>query len=1082
LRGILVPDPRIKAANITPKDHATAGLRSDYTAAGPFPGTPAPDQDTDLILRTSGSQSADGQIDIRTQRAGAIGVEGAGFVWRAPATSSAWFGLDAPGLVTGWEVLRYTAVANGVNVRPTVRRLQSGKLLAVYHVSAVGVVQIKRYDPATSAWTSVNLVPTGAAAGYLTGAVSICQLTSGRVLAFCLSAAQQQVDMYYTDDDGGSWTVGGYRILGDGVDEATVTDIRAEYSPENNEIALFVLWTDSGATKETVTQYASADLGTGFTKILNNWQTALTEEVLTLDLVPMVGGGFCVVYHDKTAAPDNLQRRRIGSAFTSIDTATAAEPDSGITCLDGPAIWRDETDVMWLFVGDGRTSFPLGALYRSENQGDSWANASSSAGTHSLNDASTLNAFKDYACASVAGRTALVARWRAATATHDEQSVGVLWYSGFSKHTAPGVVLRGSLVGDDYRDLDYAVWGRRPSAAGDAGWFYAPIELPGNLAWTATGAGSESLVSAGALEVTTTVTSAATRAYTRAGTADGSDNVFLEFEVAIDSGDGDTATNRIAAKIQWGDNSTKSYEVEIRLASGAYRVYDTNASANVGSEQALDFTTFKRIRVVISESAAVKTWYATSAHAMDWTEGPGGTGLTVGAAATIRLVWGHLGTLTDVSRWTTVGVSGWCGLWAGNQSDSLGESWSPPEHLKPAAYPSVPAIVHDGVKIQAISGPTVIGETQSINTAYEHPIGNIFPTDAPSPSRGWKATADSAVYEIVVDLEAAGSHSFFESSTIGVFLVESNLKSATLQRSADGSSWTTIATLDSTSGYTGLRYNLYGTVIEGRIGAPVPTNGRWSPHDMHSGDTVELEAGEGTALRKIVSNSAGGWNAGKFARMRVESVDGTEDADGFCNIRRRNFGGIVHNFSSSPRYIRLLIPSQAVEGGKYEIGQLLIGPVFVFGLQHGDGHSYESKLNTELSTRDSGVRSSRVRGKRRRAVEISWSAQPQDTTRMWDSEPNPDYVTGVDGGDPVASVADTAYQVLGLAERTEGSGSPVVYLSTITRGTGTHLYEMDPQWLYGRITTEAPSIDHVVGDDGVSPVVRGNVLRIEEEV
>ena len=1078
LRGILVPDPRIDASSIVAKDDAT--VPSDYTEAGPYTGPAEPDQDTDLILRTSGTQSADGQVEIRTHRSGGVGIEDGGFIWKDVAAGGDYYGLDGPALVTSFEPLYFTTVTGGVNIRPTALRLISGKLLVGYHVSSVGVVLCKRFDPSDSTWTEVNLTPTGAAAGYVAAAFTMCQLASGRVMAYVLAYDQQQVDCYYSDDDGDTWTAGGYRVLGTGVEEAAVTDMRCAYSAESSEILLLISWSNSTSGKETVSQYASADLGTQFDQILDDWEDSTSEEVDSIAAVPMLGGGFCVVYVDATTVPDSLVRRRIGSAFDSIDTATKANPDSGVTALKNCTAWRDEHDVMWLIVADVSSIKQIGAMYRSLDQGDTWENASSAAGTHSLDDAASNDATHLYTAQSIAGRTALVTRWKAVTASHDEQSVGVLWYSGYTQHTAP--VRRpttGSLLGEDYRDTQYIAWG---TGTYGAGWFFAPFETPPNLNWTTLGAGSESLVNDGALEVTTTVTSAAERYYRRVTTAAYSDEMFAECLVELDSGDGDPDAKRVAFVVRWGDNSTKTYEVEIRLGHDGYRVYDTNAAANVGAEEAVDFTTYKHVRVALSSTGAVKTWWSAGGHYRGWTEGPGGTGLTAGASGVHKLEWGHYGDNTDASRWRLVGACTWAGLWTGSQTDSLGESWSNPGSLKPSSFPSSSAaLIYDGVSMRAVGGPTLLGETQQISTAYEHALSNALPSVSPSPSHGWRATEDNQSYELVFDLEAQGSASWLENPSIGVFLLESNLETCHLEE-WNGAAWVNVLSLDSTDGFSGLPYELYGSMVAAKAGSP--SNDRFSPHMMHAGDTIELDLAEGTVLRKVVSNSAGAWRAStKWARLRFSDADGTESASGTCNIRRRNFGGIALKFDNNPRWIRLRIPAQKVVSGKYEIGQLLIGPVFVFGLQYGNGWSYETASNVELNTSPYGARSSRVLGPRRRAVEVSWADQPQDTTRMWDSEPSPDYVSGITAADNVvATIADTAYQVLGLTERTDGSASPVVYLGRISRGVAQQLHTMDPEWVYGRITTDVASLDHVVGDEGVSAVVRTNRLRIEEEV
>ena len=1101
LRGILVPDPRITADHLVSKAHAT--VPSAYTEAGPFAGPPRPDQGTDLILRTSGSQTADGDVEIRTQRAGGVGLGEAGFVWRDVAAGdmvTEYKGVDPPAIVTAWETLLYTTAAQGANPRPDVIRLASGKLLAFYSVTQVGVVSIARYDPATSAWTDASLSPTGAGAGYtLTGVVTLCQLSSGRILAFCLAIVAQQVDVYYSDDDGDNWTPGGYRVLVTGVKDSTITDMRARYSPETQEILLIALWTD-GANL-TAAQYASADLGSAFTRVVSDFRSATgaADNMVAMDIIPRVGGGFCVLYIDtEGVGTDVLHRRILSSAFDHLDAADEAEPDASIVlALDDVTGWADEDGVMWLLVADGTTGGGnrIGAMSRSTDQGDTWEDAADVEGTHALHlgsSTTTTNRLHSYSAASIGGRTALVTRWVAAGSAYDPMSVGVVWYGGHSTQTAPGARAAWNLSNDDFQDTHYIAWGQHGSANRPGG-FWIPAEVPTSVDWTGVGAGSE-ILAAGALVITTAA--GQTRSMERVIPDDSVTGVFLDFEVDIDAGDGSLLAEEIALTVRLSDG-TYQYEVQVRLSDAGYQLYDLNAAAAVGVAQAFDLTTPGHIRLALDDHGDVRTWHARAAHNREWAEGAKAEGLTDGGAGAVSnlIRWGHSGAGANSSRWTLVGFCFWPGRWAQTYQTEIGSSaldnssrgWKNPSALHPRSFPTGhPALVHDGARIEAVGGPSFVGETQRIGAAYEYPVRAIHPDTSPSPARAWRATTHDVDYALVWDLEseAGFADSFWESTTLGCFLVGSNLQRAKLQ-GWDGAAWQDIIVLDASKGYADLPAIRKGRIVYPDTSGAPPTAERWSPHEMHAGDTLQLDDGEFQVLRRIASNSEGGWRSGtKLARLALDpdTLTGSEATAFGATIFRRNFGGVVHNVSAAYRYVRLFIGRQKTVDGYYRIGSLAIGPVFVFGLQPGNGWAWERAANTELVTRDSGVRSSRVRGARRRAVEVSWSTQPQDTSRMWDSAPTPDYVTGVTAGDPVASIADTAYQVLGLLERTEGGDAPVVYLSRIARGAGSHVYTLDPEWIYGRITTETASLDHVVGDEGVSPALRGNRLRVEEEV
>lgn len=1092
LRGILVPDPRINADSITPKDHATAP--STFTEAGPFPGPASADQDTAMVLRTSGDQSADGHLEILTHRSGGARHDGAGFIWRDVAagdTTSEYSGWDAPSLVTGWESLVYTTAAVGSNNRPHVIRLQSGKLLCTYSVSLVGVVLIKRYDPSTSAWSSVNLTPTGAASGYVSATASLCQLSSGRVLCFTLSSDQQQVDAYYSDDDGDTWSPGGYRVLDIGTEEATVSDMRAEYSPASGEILLLMLYTDGGTS--TAAQYASADQGAQFTQIVEDWENTTSRAITALDLQALPGGGFLMLSVNDT--DNNLEQRLFGSAFSVGTSITATEPDSGITTGDAVTVWADDDDTLWFVVNDfsavddGR----LGMIYRSLDRGATWDVGHDGQGILDVSD-STATTYRpiEYSAMSIGGRTAFVHRWDSnGVESYDPMSVGVAWLGGMSNHTGPSAVVQGigATANEDFKDVDYCSFSRQSSTSTKVGGIWLPWVSPGAAAmnWTLTGGGgasSAALVSPGALEITSTAADALTYYRTNADI-----DLFADIELEIDAGDGSTAAGEIVAMMAAFPGGGLSVSIEIHFSSSGYRVYDQHAGAYVGAAVAFDLTTFGHLRVALSYvlggggSGVVKIWHARSAHIRDWTLAVDETLTSGGAGTTFR--FGNLATVANVSRWRQIGYCAWPHHWAGTQIDELAASWSNPADLHPRAFPTLPSLLTDGVQIQAVSGPTWVGETWQIETAYEHPVKACLPQTSPSPSQGWRSTTDNASYSLAFDLErqAGFADSFWESSSLGVFLVESNLQECKLQ-GWDGAAWQDLVSLDASDGFGSRAYRRKGRIVYPDTGT-APSAERWSPHQMHAGDSMALEDGEDTVYRRIASNSEGGWRSGtKLARLMLnaEDLDGGEDATGTGTIYRRNFGGVVHDLSVYYRYVRLHIPAQETWSGDYRIGQLIIGPVFVFGLQYGNGWAYETASNTDLQTRTSGSRSARVLGPRRRAVEVSWADQPQDTTRMWDSEPSPDYVTGVNSGDPVASIADTAYQVLGLTERTDGPASPVVYLGKIDRGSGSHLYTMDPEWLYGRITTEVASVDHVVGEEGVSVVLRANRIRIEEEV
>ena len=1092
LRGLLVPDPRISARTLVAKTDAT--VPSSYTEAGPSTGPAVPDQTTDLHLRTSGAQSADGDLEVRTARSGGIGTEDAAFTFRDVAggdTGAEYLGWDGYQLVTGWETLLWTTVAQGANIRPKVLRLQSRRLLVAYSVTGLGVVKMSRFDPVTDAWTAVDLVPTGVGTTYLPTACALLQLPSGRVHAYVPSGDPEQVDYYYSDDDGTTWAVGGYRVVDAGLAAGpTIVDYAAAYSA--GEVLLVVTYQRSGSGVQTAAQFKSADLGTSFTRIVGDLtaEGASAIRPADLDLVPGRDGGFIGIYREITVAPDPQRVVTFPSAADRWDLDTPTEVEITSSAKFASAAWRDEDGYVYVAYFDGTNDASL-SLERSSDDGVTWDAWDTSLGvigplhTAPTNDADRLSTCS---AASIGGRVALVTRWVASTDTHDPMSVGVVWLGGYSTHTAPAV---RNAAQWDYEDTDYIPYAPE-GVTGRAGGVYLPVEDPAVVDWTLAGAGTAALAAPGVWGV---VTVAGAMSWYREHAGDWG-VLFAEFALDMDAG-GTLAAPDVGIRVRLADAGSYQYTATIRITGTSWRLYDDEAGAAVGADvTGQTITSRYHIRIAVlgdgTGPGSIRTWYSPAAshgHLRRWTAGPSGSLTDGGVTANPnRIEWGNITAGSEVSRWHMVGYSFWPGRWVGQTLTQAAEAWTNPGDLHPRTYPpaGAPTLLTDGVQIEALRGPSYVGQTQRIATTYDRAVGLIHPSTAPSPARTWRAIEDNQDYSLVWDLEseAGFADSFWESTSLGCFLTNTTVRQAKLQ-GWDGAAWQDIIVLDADAGYGSLPARRNGRIVSPNTGGASPSSERWSPHMMHAGDSLLWDDGETQVVRRIEANSEGGWRSGtKLARLRLDPdyLTGTEAATATASIFRRNYGGVVHNVSTTYRYVRLFIGRHKTYSGYYEIGSLLIGPVFVFGLEYGLGFAQERQHNTELSTRDSGARISRVRGARRRRVDVSWAEQAQDTSRMWDSEPSPDYVTGVTGGDPVASIADTVYQVLGIGDRIEGAAQPVVYIGRIARGAGSHVYTMDPEWLYGRMTTERLSADHVTGDEGVSEVWRLNRLRVEAEV
>ncbi len=593
-QGILIPDERFNLDNLTDEDHATAP--SSYDQASPKPGVPVSEQSTRMVLQASGEQPARTELGIHSLRAGHPGLERAGYLWYdASEAEPEEFGWDGPQIITGWQSLFWSSDATEIAAYPDLIRLDSGKLLALGLQDKTTFAQtVKRYDPdAVTKWSTAGTFTPDTATAQLGPA--LCQLPSGRVLAFI--ATGTQIDVYFSDDDGSTWEPYSYRSLDVAVAHDDVRQLRAEYSA--GEVLLLVQYEAVG-TGRTCAQYASDDLGARFTQIEADWKATTAaagseERPSAIDIVD-VDGAFLVTYHHTpTSGSGNYRSRRIGSAFEKVTDATAAQiaPGCSIDWKPGGTAWRDDSGVVFFIYtripsASGSDLVPR----RSTNAGDSWEQFDGDGGFFSGNFSN--GHFHSYSAESIAGQAVLLARWFSETADEDPQSLAAVYLGGFSTHTAPAGEGITSFFDTEYCEFN------KDSVRAISGGSWLPIANPSDVAWTATGTGSDTLTS-GKLAI---VTAADTRYSHRDATEDDDgDRLFAEIALEVDDGDGLLTSTQIGALFRLGDG-VNVWNVSINVSSSGWALYDIATGLQIGGTVTEDLTKSIHIRVALDQGKA----------------------------------------------------------------------------------------------------------------------------------------------------------------------------------------------------------------------------------------------------------------------------------------------------------------------------------------------------------------------------------------------------------------------------------------------------------------------------------------------
>jgi hypothetical protein len=733
------------------------------------------------------------------------------------------------------------------------------------------------------------------------------------------------------------------------------------------------------------------------------------------------------------------------------------------------SIHRDEDGRVLLYALADRVGTDGMDLFSSDDQGVTWTEYRRN--TLQGNGADYFDLFQSE---SLAGRICLLSRWTASGATQDPQSVSALWFGGYSSHTAPASNLPSPSLFLNYKDRNYISWGMEETFALDRrGWWWLPIERPGDMGWTAAGAGTDAL-SGGLLAMDTTANQ---RTFTFE-TADGGESLFADLCLRLDAGSGDDATERVVAKFRvtdWdGASNTFDYEVSLRFDDTGFTLYNNNGATTLGSVN-VSLTTLLRLRLHVDSSGNVRCWYARPGYVRSWTAGPSGVLTNNGATGlTQRAVFGHGANGTDGSDWESVLINHWAGLTTGAHTGAAAASWSNPLDLHPRSYSTLSAGLRDGVQIAALDGPTFQGETQRIATDYDFPARVVLPEIDPSPRRVWRTTADNVDAVLVWDLTGDTTGGRLLNHSIGCFLLGANIREANLEY-YDGAAWQPLLALDASDGWTTLPFRRDGDVVF--LDPGVAAASRWLSYGAAINGTFQLST---DTFRRVVENSEGAWEDAPTKRpwLRLAGTSAADPTVGTGRLMMPAFGGIKHEWNTDARYLRLKIPAQLTADGYYEVGQIVIGSCVVFGLRYSRGWSVTRRAQVQESRWRDGQSRVRRLGPPERTWELSWT-DGADAGQFQGNAASPDYVTGSASGLEVAARHDGPRLLDGVLDSLDGPVNPVLLLPRIPRGTGSQLVTNPSGIVWGRLSAES-SLDNVLGEEGVDEVERSGRFVIRE--
>jgi hypothetical protein len=1111
-RGILIPDERVSAANLSAAD-------SSYNQAGPLPGVPEPQADTDLNLEASGTQSASKQLRIATQRGGHPDRGAASFRWKNEADTD-WRGWIQPDAITSWQVVD---LGVPLNASGTIEATDAHAV--TLEDETVGFCWNRQRGSGIDIFNGVRF-GTMAADGTMGGEVTVWEtqdaitqgthpcmvvLPSGRVMLFHyledVAAQLVQVQVWLSDDDGGTWTLGTSNALPNAIDVSVAVTgfqlntrpaakMRVAYSGGQMILLISARSNDtvSGSYEDTIAQYASSDLGF-------NWDLVEVQPTTVAgtqaEAVPS-SNGFEVFYVSELSGNAVVRRKTLASAFiplTSVSDLGAPGFEQGLwepgrftgrIFNDCEVATAGGAGILYVMARGRATS----GAYTTNDVGDIRVSMSRSGGADILGDfelmgqgtsASTsasgdagllywAEGAADYprwlGLTAQAGRLALFHSWSVGPSTRDN-SVARMMVGGYSSVTL-----------GDYREAGSiprrVCWDHT----------YVPIELPNQTGavnpWIiATGGTGASDVLGGFLNVDTQGGGSQNWRRTPPGTSD--EGIICHFGVQHVSQPLPLEKHVLTRlKLVGGGNA---YTVNIWTRTATVMVED-NAGLGIELGNISIDTQTTGVEVLAFMVAAKVTVYAREInHSSDkeWRLVVSDATVTSSGAGTSTIQFGHLPASDAESNWFWINFVS--DEYAGGTPYSTG--FTNPADLHGAPFSSREKVYVNEVFIRAVDGPTAPGDSWNIDTRYQHPVTNILPSSQPSPTRGWRSTDET---EQQIAFSFAGANRY---STLGLWLDGCNWRTGRIE-GWDGATWSTLASIDTATGQTTLAYSQSVTSFGVNFGAAT-TAGRYFQQDEFENGTARITPSIGSAFsRKIERSSAGVWTDAADhvpPAIQVPDVPIVLSSTGTLDLWSPRILIAVHNLSPIYRKFRLVIDAtQGTAEGFYKIGQMALGPLWLMSHDYSWGRALDSEPNTELVTYRDGSRSSFKRGANRKGVSFGWG-EGVDTTPIQGATPSPDYVLGTStaGAKPIGYRGDTPSLLTQLSAFTAGPNMPVVYCPSVDAGsTGQDVKTIQglDAALYGRIVSGV-STDSIVGDesDAVSgELMRISNVRIEEEL
>lgn len=1083
LRGLLVPDTTL----------VYDSSQSTLTQAGPRAGVPEPSRPTPLVLATTGTQAEGTSYSISVEQGGAPGFDdrSVGIIWEE-ATSAQTIGWDVPGSIHGWESVYWTDSGSAADAPHVVN--SRGSLVVAFPRGASVFCRTLRADQTNfdSAVTITTSYPTG----NLTKNACLLPLPSGRLLCFywrtnVLSFSSYPVDvqigMSYSDDDGATWTEGARAVLpealshattGSGVNRfSTLGRLRACYSQGDICLIASVRLADTalgaGNSRDGFIQYASSDEGHRFIEVSRaDFAGGDTHSGLYYEPVTLPDGRIFVGWIGVSTSVCPARKAILGGAYSSLLTATddriqiyvgngdlGLESDSTKYVAVGDlALCVSDDGQIFAYLYNADDIFQLSA-WRSQDGGETFVAVGRTDGGntgHVYDSSDNLNYLTNFSAAWWQGRVALAHKWASAVASEEDDCVGLALLGGWSSVNLPLI--------DGFTDSEHR-----------AGWTrtWLPTDIPDDIGWSTSGAGTADLAS-GRMEITTTVLQS--RTYSKL-VGLGEEGIF--FRAALTVVSGGNLTKGVHVGI-WDADGSSEYLAEVWVSTTSIRLIDVEDSNNEEATATIDTTGgIELMGSVVGTSVRVFYRTASPTGCRTWGRLSGSLTNNSGSPRTSPgIAFGH-GTQAAKSRWTEIHYS------YGDQTGVIQGTSGLDFHAVPKPIASLPTYLDQGLYLRATQGPGWADDSWVIAPRYDYGIAKIEPVMTPSPRAGWRSTTDADDVYLAFSSGGDGQGHNWGNRLIALAFFNANFQIGSIETRDAGGTWSTLTDFDAADpGLTALAYTRNGSTL-------IPSSSTGSNPFLRlnelAGSSVYLASGK---VCRIVSNTAGRWSTATGSQRPTITIDASslgaiEALSGNASIIPKDFVVITRAPADPIKGVRVYIEGQDTAEGYFQIGTICIGHVEVFADEYSWGRTIDLEPSVERTQLRGGTTRTRALAPPRRRVSFGW-AEGVDVTDVEGTEPEPDYLTSSStaSSPAVASLGHTPWQAYGLISFLDSGRVPVVYLPQIplgSTGVDTSTLNRREQMVLTQVISPV-SLETIQGDEGVDEVIRVANLELEEVV